>query len=107
MLVSSHLMSELEDTADHLLVIGRGRLLADAPVAELLTRRARRRPHAGAAAAVPLLAEAGATVESPGDDRLTVTGLPAGRIAELASANGLRCTSSPLAGARWKTSTWS
>jgi ABC-2 type transport system ATP-binding protein len=35
-LVSSHLMSELEDTADHLIVIGRGRLIADTPMRELL-----------------------------------------------------------------------
>jgi ABC-2 type transport system ATP-binding protein len=35
-LVSSHLMSELQDTADHLVVAGRGRVIADAPVAELL-----------------------------------------------------------------------
>jgi ABC-2 type transport system ATP-binding protein len=34
-LVSSHLMSELEDTADHLVVIGRGRLIADADLDEL------------------------------------------------------------------------
>ena len=34
-LVSSHLMSELEDTADHLVVIGRGRLIADTSVADL------------------------------------------------------------------------
>jgi ABC-2 type transport system ATP-binding protein len=38
-LVSSHLMRELEDTADHLLVIGRGRLLADAPLRELMGDR--------------------------------------------------------------------
>ena len=50
-LVSSHLMSELEGTADHLLVIRRGRLVADAPVERSAGRRARRRPHAGAAAA--------------------------------------------------------
>ena len=35
-LVSSHLMSELEDTADHLVVIGRGRLIADTSMRELL-----------------------------------------------------------------------
>ena len=35
-LVSSHLMSELEDTADHLVVIGRGRLIADAPLRDLV-----------------------------------------------------------------------
>ena len=34
--VSSHLMSELEDTADHLIVIGKGRLLADVSVDELI-----------------------------------------------------------------------
>jgi ABC-2 type transport system ATP-binding protein len=37
-LVSSHLMSELENTADHLIVIGRGRLLADCSIGELLAR---------------------------------------------------------------------
>jgi ABC-2 type transport system ATP-binding protein len=37
-LVSSHLMSELENTADHLIVIGRGRLLADCPMGALLER---------------------------------------------------------------------
>ena len=38
-LVSSHLMGELEDTADHLLVIANGRLLADAPLGELTRGR--------------------------------------------------------------------
>jgi ABC-2 type transport system ATP-binding protein len=38
--VSSHLISEMALTADHLIVIGRGRLLADAPVAELAGRSA-------------------------------------------------------------------
>jgi ABC-2 type transport system ATP-binding protein len=36
--VSSHLISEMALTADHVVVIGRGRLLADAPVAELAAR---------------------------------------------------------------------
>ena len=39
MLVSSHLMGEMEDTADHVLVIARGRLLADAPLRELVGDR--------------------------------------------------------------------
>ena len=39
-LVSSHLMSEMQLTADNLLVIGRGRLLADAPMGELLAEGA-------------------------------------------------------------------
>ncbi|HEY3506445.1 MAG TPA: ATP-binding cassette domain-containing protein [Actinocatenispora sp.] len=37
-LVSSHLMGELQDTADHVVVVGRGRVLADAPVDELVSR---------------------------------------------------------------------
>ena len=40
-LVSSHLMSELEDTADHLVVIGRGRLIADTSVRRPARRRVR------------------------------------------------------------------
>ncbi|WP_239091810.1 ATP-binding cassette domain-containing protein [Streptomyces sp. SID14478] len=85
-LVSSHLMSELQDTADHLLVIGRGRLLADTDVGELLDavsgqrvalRTARR------AEAMTLLTGAGATVAMTGPDALTVTGLPAQRVAAL------------------------
>ncbi len=88
-LVSSHLMSELEGTADHLLVIRRGRLVADAAVDELLAgeRVTVRTPEP--LRLLRLLADAGGTVESPGDDRLTVTDLPAGRIAEIASADGL------------------
>ncbi|UOY01903.1 ABC transporter ATP-binding protein [Blastococcus sp. PRF04-17] len=35
-LLSSHLMSEMEQTADHLIIIGRGRLIADAPIAEVM-----------------------------------------------------------------------
>jgi ABC-2 type transport system ATP-binding protein len=84
-LVSSHLMSELEGTADHLVVIGRGRLIADAPVDELRAgERVRvRTPQPGRLTA--LLARAGARVESSGDDVLVVAGLPAARIADVAA----------------------
>jgi ABC-2 type transport system ATP-binding protein len=88
-LVSSHLMSELEGTADHLLVISRGRLVADAPVAELLAGELVTVRTAEPLRLLPLLVNAGATVESPGQDRLTVKDLAAGRIATIASANGL------------------
>jgi ABC-2 type transport system ATP-binding protein len=37
-LVSSHLMSEMENTADHLIVVGRGKLIADCGMAEFVTR---------------------------------------------------------------------
>ena len=46
-LVSSHLMSEMAQTADHLLVIGRGRMIADMPMSELMARQgALRQPEA-------------------------------------------------------------
>jgi ABC-2 type transport system ATP-binding protein len=92
-LVSSHLMSELQGTADHLVVIGRGRLIADAGVGELLRAASGdavvvRTPEPGAAMGV--LAGAGATVTSTGHDVLEVRGLPAQRIADLMAAADLR-----------------
>jgi ABC-2 type transport system ATP-binding protein len=91
--VSSHLMSELQGTADHVLVIGRGQLIADASVSELLGAASRdritiRTPEPGEALA--LLASAGATVTSTGGDVLEVSGLPAERIAGLMAERGLR-----------------
>ena len=91
-LVSSHLMSELEGTADDLVVIGRGRLIAEASVSELLGRMSDSRvvlrtPHASAA--MNVLARAGAVVTSTGPDTLAVTGLDAARIAELAIEHSL------------------
>ena len=91
-LVSSHLMSELEDTADRLVVIGRGRLIAVTGVADLLASasgdgvrlRTTRLPEV-----MRLLAAFGATVTSHGPNVLTVTGLEAARIAELTAEHGL------------------
>src|SRR5579863_1521648 len=85
-LVSSHLMSELQDTADHLVVVGRGKVIADTTMASLLaaasgdqvTLRTWARPEAAA-----VLADAGATVVASGDDVLTISGLPAERIVAL------------------------
>ncbi|MCI3245591.1 ABC transporter ATP-binding protein [Streptomyces spinosisporus] len=88
-LVSSHLMSELEDTADHLVVIGRGRLIADTAVSDLLAAasgdRVRLRTDARTQA-MELLTAQGATVAVTGRDTLTVTGLQARRIVELLNA---------------------
>jgi len=82
-LVSSHLMSELQDTADHLVVVGRGRVIADASLAELLAAasgdRVMLRTTAGPAAA-EVLEGAGATVAVTGPDGLTVSGLAAERV---------------------------
>jgi ABC-2 type transport system ATP-binding protein len=92
-LVSTHLMRELEGTADHLLVIGRGRLLADTSVDGLIAAASAdqvslRTP--SPTRVMTLLAGAGATVGSTGEDTLTVGGLPASRIADLIAEAGLR-----------------
>src|SRR5262245_36957262 len=91
-LVSSHLMGELEGTADHLIVIGHGRLVIDTSVSDLIetasggrvTVRTSRR-----AEAMTVLANAGATVAANDRESLTVSGLAAERIASLLSAEGL------------------
>ena len=72
-LVSSHLMSELEDTADHLIVIGRGRLIADTTVRDLLDAAAGARFNVRTpqpAELMELLAGAGAVVTSTDHDAL-------------------------------------
>jgi ABC-2 type transport system ATP-binding protein len=82
-LVSSHLMSELEDTADHLVVVGRGRVIADAGVAELIAAASDDRVTlrtADRAAAMTALANAGAEVAATGPDVLTISSLPASRV---------------------------
>ncbi|MCX4668318.1 ATP-binding cassette domain-containing protein [Streptomyces sp. NBC_01381] len=85
-LVSSHLMTEMENTADQLIVIGRGELIAAESLTDFAARGTRssvtvRTPDTTALAAV-LTAE-GASVHPQGN-LLTVTGLPAPRIGELA-----------------------
>jgi ABC-2 type transport system ATP-binding protein len=92
-LISSHLMHELEDTADHLVVIGRGRLIADSSVPDLLSAVSGegvvvRTPDPGAVMAV--LARAGAAVASTADDSLAVSGLAAERVAALLAEHRLR-----------------
>jgi ABC-2 type transport system ATP-binding protein len=85
-LVSSHLLSELQDTADHLVVIGRGRLVADTNVAELLAAASRGlvKLRTGAPSeAATVLSEAGATVAATGPDTLTVSGLASERVVTL------------------------
>jgi ABC-2 type transport system ATP-binding protein len=90
-LVSSHLMSEMEDTADHLVVLGRGRLLADVPMADLLDAHAAVRVRSPQA---PLLASAlrraGGRVELELDGSLRVDGLDTAEVGEVAFAAGVR-----------------
>ena len=90
--VSSHLMSELEDTATHVVIIGQGRLIADASIDALLDAASVdavtvRTPDTSAMTI--LLSEAGATVSSTGADSLMVIGLATERIAQLAAEDGL------------------
>ncbi|QEU95591.1 ATP-binding cassette domain-containing protein [Streptomyces kanamyceticus] len=91
-LVSSHLMGELEDTADHLVVIGRGRVIADTGVAELLAAASGDRVAvrtADRARAMAVLSGAGASVAATGRDTLTVSLLPAERVVALLGSAGV------------------
>ncbi|MFC5814816.1 ABC transporter ATP-binding protein [Nonomuraea harbinensis] len=88
--VSSHLMSEMQLTADHLVVIGKGRLLADAPLSRLLaaTEVVVRSPHAGDLA--DRLTAAGLTAVRRGENELVVTGATVERVGDLAHEAGVR-----------------
>jgi ABC-2 type transport system ATP-binding protein len=83
-LVSSHLMSELQDTADHLVIVGRGSVIADTSVADLLEAASGDRVTLRTTApqqAMAVLARAGAAAAAGGHGELNVTGLPAEKIA--------------------------
>ncbi|OLT38326.1 ABC transporter [Actinomadura sp. CNU-125] len=91
-LVSSHLMSEMQNTADRLVVVGQGELIAEETVADFAARGTAdhvtvRTPDGSRLAAV--LTAAGADAQPDGDQTLTVTGLPAARIGDLAFQNGI------------------
>ncbi|MGY1814739.1 ABC transporter ATP-binding protein [Blastococcus sp. SYSU D00820] len=89
--LSSHLMSEMALTADHLVVIGRGRVLADCPMTDFIARHATssvrvRSPHA--TAVVDVLRRAGAEVTVAGDE-LRVQGMDTAAVGDLVGAHGL------------------
>jgi ABC-2 type transport system ATP-binding protein len=90
-MLSSHLMSEMAQTADRLVVVGRGRLLADTTV-DALVERAEARGDRGVRVATSeparlrsLLAAPGVTVTSTGAERLVVSGLDPRRIGQVAA----------------------
>jgi ABC-2 type transport system ATP-binding protein len=90
--ISSHIMSEMAMTADHLIVIGRGRLIADTSIAELTRGREAshvlvRSPQAAQLAA--LLADHHADIQAAADGALIVTGMAAAAVADLAVAHNL------------------
>jgi ABC-2 type transport system ATP-binding protein len=87
-LLSSHLMSEMALTVDHVLIVGRGRLLEETSVAELRDRSERdvlvRSPRAAELAAV--LTGLGASVTAAGDGGLIAVGVDAPTIGDAAAA---------------------
>jgi ABC-2 type transport system ATP-binding protein len=91
--VSSHLMSEMENTADHLLVIGRGKLIADCTVDEFIAANSQqtvrvRTPQQDQL--TKLIASAGGTIRDSGDGGVVVTGLDVSQIGDLAYDNAVR-----------------
>jgi ABC-2 type transport system ATP-binding protein len=92
-LVSSHLMNEMAVTADHLIVIGRGRLITEASTEDVIARstdRSVRVRTPDADRLAEMIAAAGGKVARGGAENgaglLTVTGLEAPRIGELAAS---------------------
>jgi ABC-2 type transport system ATP-binding protein len=91
--VSSHLMSEMENTADQLIVIGRGKLIADCTVADFIERNSQqsvrvRTPQP--AVLVKAVEAAGGSVRDEGSGQLTVLGLGTDRVGDLAFDSGVR-----------------
>jgi ABC-2 type transport system ATP-binding protein len=95
--VSSHLMNEMSVTADHLIVIGRGKLIADTSTQEFISRSAHKsvlvRTPDPARLTSAITAEGGHVERREGTDdappALNVTGIPAPRIGELAAASSV------------------
>jgi ABC-2 type transport system ATP-binding protein len=90
--VSSHLMSEMQETAEHVVVIGRGRLIADMSIRDFVQRSAGNQVRVVSPRAAELaeaIARAGGTIASREDQSLIVTGLEASAIGELSLAAGI------------------
>jgi ABC-2 type transport system ATP-binding protein len=91
-LVSSHLMSELQDIADHLVIIGRGKVIADTSTRDLLATASGDRVTVQTTerdAAMTVLAKAGIVAEATGPGTISVSGLPAGQIITLLSGSSV------------------
>ncbi|HEY4152493.1 MAG TPA: ABC transporter ATP-binding protein [Pseudolysinimonas sp.] len=86
--LSSHLMTEMAQTADHIIVLGRGRVIADAPVATIEAMATGTAVHVrtpNGDSFAEMLTQAGGAVTYPEPDLLAVTGLAAAQIGELAA----------------------
>lgn len=90
--LSSHLMSEMAQTADHIIVLGRGRILADAPVGEILagaTRNAVRVRTPQVDQLARAISAPDVTVTGVEAQLIEVTGLSAAQIGDMAAATGV------------------
>jgi len=91
--VSSHLMSEMEHTADHLIVIGRGQLLADCTMEEFIARSSGQTVRVATPQPdqlVKAVAEAGGSAVNSADGTLIVSGLVAAQVGDIAFEHGVR-----------------
>jgi ABC-2 type transport system ATP-binding protein len=90
--VSSHMMREMEQTADHVLVIGRGRLVADMPMTAFTQRSAQSHVRVVSTRAhelIPHLQAAGALVSNGTPNELTVSGMDAPAVGAIAFQHGI------------------
>jgi ABC-2 type transport system ATP-binding protein len=86
-------MHEMEETADHLFVIGRGKLIADTSIADFIQRSTQshvRVVSPQAAELAPRLDSAGATITVADNGALIVTGIEAAQIGDIAASHGIR-----------------
>ena len=91
--VSSHLMSEMENTADHLLVIGRGKLISDCTVPEFIAANSRQSVQVRTPQPAQLskaVITAGGTVHEDGNGLIVVQGLEVSQVGDIAFENSVR-----------------
>jgi len=91
--VSSHLMSEMEHTADQLVVIGRGQLLADCTMEEFIARSSGQTVRVATPQPdqlVKAVADAGGSAVNGADGTLVVSGLVAAQVGDIAFEHGVR-----------------
>lgn len=95
-LLSSHLMSEMAQTADHVIVLGRGKVIADAPIAELIasgTGQVERTVRVSSPDVIrlgeALRAEGARSTQQSSGNELLLDGITAERVGEVAAAHGI------------------
>jgi ABC-2 type transport system ATP-binding protein len=91
--VSSHLMSEMESTADHLIVIGRGKLIADCSMSEFIARSSSAAVRVRTPLADDLIkgvTAEGATAATDDDGAIEVRGMTAEAVGDIAFEQGIR-----------------